>query len=165
MNSSEESLQRSNASAAGAHFSSALPRTAFDADVLIYAAVHGHPLGKRVAALFSNSDSTAGVGSVLLLSEVLAKPMRDAPESQEVAALLSLLSRLDLRPLDEATARLALVLAVSYRLRAADAAHLATAISAGATRFLTNNRKDFPQSITEIDIVYPEELPEPIAAD
>ena len=165
MSSSGESLQRSNASATGAHSAHALPRTAFDADVLIYAAVHGHPLGKRVATLFSDGNSTAGVGSVLLLSEVLATPMRDDPESQEVAALLSLLSRLDLRPLDEATARLALVLAGSYRLRAADAAHLATAISAGATRFLTNNSKDFPESITEIDIVYPEDLPDSIAAD
>jgi predicted nucleic acid-binding protein len=140
------------------------PDTAFDADVLIYAAVRGHPLGTRVAALFAEEDAgTAGVGSVLLLSEVLAKPMRENPESDEVAALLSLLSRLDLRPLDEATARLALVLAVSYRLHAADAAHLATAISAGAAHCLTNNRKDFPQTITEIGIVYPDELPDPVA--
>ena len=133
---------------------------AFDADVLIYAAADGHPIGTRVAQLLSTAtDDTVGVGSVLLLTEVLAKPMRDDPESDEVAALVGVLSRVDLRPLDDATARLALALAVSYRLRAADAAHLATAVAAGAGRFLTNNRKDFPQTISEIDVIYPDQLP------
>ncbi|MCK0113360.1 PIN domain-containing protein [Ornithinimicrobium sp. F0845] len=137
------------------------PLTAFDADVLIYAAAADHELGSRVAALFADPDEAgvAGTGSVLLLPEVLAKPMRDDPESEEVAGLLGLLSRLELRALDEATGRLALALAVRHGLRAADAAHLATAVAAGADRFLTNNRKDFPQTITEIDVVYPDDLP------
>lgn len=133
------------------------PVTAFDADVLIYAAATGHPLGTRVRLLFRQADFV-GVGSVLLLAEVLAKPMRVDPTSPETVALVGLLARLDLRPLDVATGRLALALASSYRLRAADAAHLATAVAAGADRFLTNNHKDFPQSISEIDIVYPDEL-------
>lgn len=133
------------------------PVTAFDADVLIYAAATGHPLGTRVRPLFRQADFV-GVGSVLLLAEVLAKPMRVDPTSPETSALVGLLARLDLRPLDVATGRLALALASSYRLRAADAAHLATAVAAGADRFLTNNRTDFPQSISEIDIVYPDEL-------
>ena len=134
--------------------------TAFDADVLIYAAAAGHPLGQHVAELFRDpARASAGVGSVLLLTEVLSKPMRDDPESAETAALLSLLSRLDLRPVDEPTARLALTLAISHGLCAADAIHLATAVAAGADRLLTNNRKDFPQTIEEIDIVYPDDLP------
>lgn len=136
------------------------PATAFDSDVLIYAAAKRHPLGTRVAALFTDAGTqAAGTGSVLLLAEVLAKPMRDDPDSDETMSLLSFLSRLDLRPLDEPTARLALTLAVAHSLRAADAAHLATAVASGAERFLTNNRKDFPPSISEIDIVYPEDLP------
>jgi predicted nucleic acid-binding protein len=73
-------------------------------------------------------------------------------------ALISLLSRLELRSLDEATARLALALAASHGLRAADTVHLATAIRAGAQRFLTNNHRDFPKTISEIDVVYPDEL-------
>lgn len=136
--------------------------TAFDADVLIYAAIDGHPLGATVAALLAEtsteSSTSEAIGSVLLLTEVLAKPLRDDPDSDEAAALAKLLSRLDLRPLDPPTARLSLALAVSYGLRAADAAHFATAVSAGADRFLTNNRKDFPKTITEIDVVYPDEL-------
>lgn len=135
--------------------------TAFDADVLIYAAAENHPIGLPVAALMSRSgNAPAGIGSVLLLPEVLSKPMRENSESREVAALISLLSRLDLRAADESTSRLALALAISYGLRAADAIHLATAVAAGADRFLTNNRKDFPRSIIEIDVVYPDELQE-----
>lgn len=50
---------------------------------------------------------------------------------------------------------------MSYGLRAADSVHLATAIAAGADRFLTNNRTDFPKSIREIDVIYPDDLPDP----
>lgn len=132
--------------------------TAFDSDVLIYAATRNHPLGSRIAPLFGEPDAVR-TGSVLLLTEVLAKPMRDDPESDEIRALLSLISRLELHPLTESTSRLSLALAVSYGLRAADAAHLATAVAVGADRFLTNNRKDFPATIAEIDVVYPDALP------
>ncbi len=134
---------------------------AFDADVLIYAGVAGHPLGKRVRALFPvEPDSVAGVGSVLLLPEVLAKPMRDG-SVQEVAALAGLLGRLDLRSVDPVTAEVATTLASGYRLRAADAVHLATAVVFGADRFITNNRRDFPVSISEIKVTYPDDLDEP----
>lgn len=133
--------------------------TAFDADVLIYAAADGHPLGRHVAALLEREAAGGGaIGSVLLLTEVLAKPLRADPDSLEVAALLGVLSRLELRSLDEATAEIALALAVTYGLRAADAAHLATAVSAGAERFVTNNRKDFTPAIAEIAITYPDEI-------
>lgn len=133
--------------------------TAFDADVLIYAAADRHPLAVPVASLFAvEVEGPVGIGSVLLLPEVLTKPLREDPDSPEVKALAGLLGRLDLRPVDEATARLAVGLAVTYRLRAADAVHLATAVTSGADRFLTNNRRDFPTTIDEIDIVYPEDL-------
>lgn len=136
--------------------------TAFDADVLIYAAAPEHPLGRRVCVVFDAEPGViVGVGSVLLLAEVLAKPMRADPESSEVAVLTGLLSRLDLRPVEIRTGRLALDLAAKYGLRAADAIHLATAVLAGAQRFLTNNRRDFTREVTELDIIYPDDLPEP----
>jgi len=66
---------------------------AFDADVLIYAAVPGHPVGRRVAALFDATAAgvLAGAGSVLLLPEVLGKPLRHgaAEEVQILAGLLA----------------------------------------------------------------------------
>lgn len=135
---------------------------AFDADVLIYAAVPGHPLGSPVLALFpeeppSEVGIVAGVGSTLLLPEVLTKPTRDGT-ADEVAALAALLARLDLRPVDEAIASLAVALGASYGLRSADAVHLATAVAAGVDRFITNNRRDFPRSIEEVSVTYPIDL-------
>lgn len=131
---------------------------------MIYAAVADHPLGSRVRALFqvdssATSGEVAGIGSVLLIPELLAKPLRD-DAVEELEELGALLSRLDLRPADEATAELAAAFGASYGLRAADAVHLATAVGAGADRFLTNNRSDFPKTIGEIGIVYPDDLPD-----
>jgi predicted nucleic acid-binding protein len=137
---------------------------AFDADVLIYAAAAGHPLGQRVRRLFpieatSRTGAVAGIGSVLLIPELFSKPLRDGADS-EVEALAALLGRLDLRPVDEAIAQLAASLGSTHKLRAADAVHLATAVATGADRFITNNSSDFTKHITEIDVVYPDELPE-----
>lgn len=138
---------------------------AFDADVLIYAAVPGHPLGRRVRALFptestAETGAIAGTGSVLLIPELLTKPMRDGAES-EIEALAALLARLDLRPADQAIAELATSLGAAHGLRAVDAVHLATAVAVGADRFITNNSSDFPKTMAEIDVTYPLELPEP----
>jgi predicted nucleic acid-binding protein len=137
---------------------------AFDADVLIYAAVEGHPLGTRIRALFpldpvESSGTVAGIGSVLLIPELLTKPLRD-DATDELDELGALLGRLDLLPVDEATAELATALGASYRLRAVDAVHLAAAVGGGADRFLTNNQADFPKTVREVDVVYPEDLPE-----
>lgn len=138
---------------------------AFDADVLVYAAAPRHPLGRRVRALFpaeptARTGAVAGTGSVLLIPELLIKPMRDRAGS-EIEALTVLLARLDLRPVDEAIAELAASLGALHGLRAADAVHLATAVGVGADRFITNNSSDFPKTIAEIDITYPADLPEP----
>lgn len=138
---------------------------AFDADVLIYAAVPGHSLGRRVLALLpdepgSEREPSAGIGSVLLLPELLSKPVREQA-NDEVGTLTALLSRLDLLPVDQATAELAVALGARYGLRAAGAVHLATGVGAGADRFITNNERDFPRTMTEIDVTYPRDLPEP----
>lgn len=132
----------------------------FDADVLVYAAVHGHPLGRRVLRIFREAPGAfVGAGSVLLLPEVLSKPLRDG-QPDEVRSLAALLARLDLRPVDETTAEIATVLGAKYGMRAADATHLATAVSLGAGRFITNNKRDFPRSIDEVQVTYPEDLPD-----
>ncbi|MEV1292526.1 PIN domain-containing protein [Pseudonocardia sp. NPDC049635] len=129
------------------------------ADVQIYAAVSGHPLGSPVRALFPDEPAAvAGIGSVLLLPEVLAKPLRER-RSDEVAALTGLLSRLRLHPMDPVTAEVATSLAAAYRLRAAEATHLATAVVAGSDRFVVSDRKAFGPGISEVDVVHPEQLP------
>ncbi len=136
---------------------------AFDADVLIYAAAPGHPLGERVAAMFPEGPvrglrGRVGIGSVLLVPEVLSKPLKEA-SAADVRKLSELLGRLDLRPVDRAIAAKAAVLRAHYKLRTVDATHLATAISMGAHRFITNNKRDFGPFIKEIDITYPADLP------
>lgn len=138
---------------------------AFDSDVLIYAAAPRHELGRRVKVLFpvdpvAAGGPMAGIGSVLLVPELLTKPRRSGADV-EARALGALLARLDLLPTDSATAALATALGADYGLRAVDAVHLATAVGAGADRFITNNRSDFAKTITEIDIVYPDDLPDP----
>ncbi len=135
---------------------------AFDADVLIYAALGVPPLGPPVAALFPTEPDAegmarVGIGSVLLVPELLTKPLREHAET-EVTALTWFLARLDLLPVDLATGDLAAVLGARYRLRAADAVHLATAVQGGADRFVTNNRKDFTRRIVELEVVYPSDL-------
>ncbi len=132
---------------------------AFDADVLIYAANPRDPVGAVVLANLPplHNGKPTGVGSVLLLAEVLTKPTRSG-DTDEILALAVILSRLDLKPVDRATAELAVTIGGAYGLRSADAIHLASAMNAGADRFITNNKKDFPKSIAEIDITYPEDL-------
>lgn len=132
---------------------------AFDADAIIYAAVPDHPLGRRVLALFLAAGPRPGAGSVLLLPEILSRPLRNG-DTSEVRILAGLLSRLDLRPVDRATAELATALGSKYGLRATDATHLGTAIAMGADRFITNNRRDFGRAITELQVTYPADLPE-----
>jgi predicted nucleic acid-binding protein len=133
---------------------------AFDADVLIYACVPGHPLGEPVRALFRGSGpEPVGIGSTLLIPELLTKPTRTGAE-QELRALELLLGRLELLAVDRFTAELAVVLGAEYGLRAVDAMHLATAVNAGADRFITNNHRDFTADVDVIDIVDPESLME-----
>ena len=59
------------------------------------------------------------------------------------------------------TAAQAAVLGAKYKLRGPDATHLAAAIAMGATRFITNNSKDFGPFIKEIDVTFPADLPGP----
>jgi predicted nucleic acid-binding protein len=138
---------------------------AFDADVLIYAAIPGHPLGRRVRALFPATAvplpaAKVGVGSAFLVPELLSKPLREE-DAGTVTSLSWFLGQLDLWPADGTIAAHAAVLGAKYRLHAPDATHLATAIKMGARRFITNNSNDFAKSIKEIEVTYPCDLPDP----
>jgi predicted nucleic acid-binding protein len=131
---------------------------AFDADCLIYAAASGHPLGFRVAGLFGRTLDGQRIGSTVLIPELLTKPIREQ-RTEELRRLGFFLARLDLRPVDRAVASLAAALGARYRLRAADAIHLATAVHHGADRFITNNRRDFDSAnVAETAVTYPGEL-------
>lgn len=132
---------------------------AFDSDALIYAADLENELGQRVFGLFRTDLEPVGIGSLLLVTEVLVTRPESRPD--EIDEIGVLLDRLDLRAVDRRIADAAAVLRGQYRLKTVDAVHLATALDAGADRFITNNSRDFPKSITEIDITYPMDLPAP----
>jgi predicted nucleic acid-binding protein len=93
----------------------------------------------------------------LLLPELLGEPMR-AKATDQVDALLEVLARLDLHVVDRQIATVATTFAAKYELKAVDATYLATAVVMGADRFITNNQKDFPKTISELDVVYPADL-------
>jgi predicted nucleic acid-binding protein len=97
------------------------------------------------------------VGSVLLVPELLSKPIREQ-RIAELERLEGLLARLELLDVNAVVASLAASLGARYRLRAADAVHLATAVDSGADRFITNDRRDFPADIAEIDVTYLDRL-------
>lgn len=124
---------------------------AFDSNVLIGAA-------RKVAPNLSDrraiSGSPSRLGSVMLLPEVLSKPIRVGDDS-ELSALNVLLAAFDLKSVDEEIADAAVTLGAKYGLKAPDAIHLATAVVWGAERFYTHNTKDFGDHITEIDVVVP----------
>jgi predicted nucleic acid-binding protein len=130
----------------------------FDADVLIYAAHPGHELGTRVRALMAPPRNATNVGSTLLVTEVLTKPVRQE-DWQQVNDLRSILATIHMHDVTAPISDLAVDLGAKYGLRARDAVHLATAVMAGADRFVTNNRRDFRKQIAEVDITYPDELP------
>lgn len=95
----------------------------------------------------------------MLIPELMIKQIR-LGETHEVDDLSSLLARLSLRAVDEDTAHLAVEMGARYGLKTVDGVHLATAVLAGADRFITNNRRDFMKHIAEIDITYPDDLPD-----
>lgn len=123
---------------------------AYDADILIYAA-RNDDLG--TAALNELRRGVQRMGSVILLPEVLSRPLRNKDEAEH-EFLVRWLSQIDLKPVDEEIAEAATTLGAKYRLKVANAIHLATAVVWGAERFHTNNRRDFDGQITEVEVVY-----------
>jgi predicted nucleic acid-binding protein len=129
---------------------------AFDADVLIYTA-RGDDLG--ASARRAVDGCAERIGSLVLLPEVLSKSVREGMGS-EYAHLADVLATIDLKPVDREVAEAAMAFGAKYRLRAADAIHLATAVVWGAERFHTNNRRDFGPHVTEVEVVHPDSLVE-----
>ena len=133
---------------------------AFDADVLIYAAIQGNPLGAKVRALLLDETLQGErLGSTLLIPELLIKPQRTRDQTQ-LTLLIAYLQRLELLAASRDVANLAVQLGAAYGLKPMDALHLATAVQGGADQFLTNNRKDFKKNeVLELTVIYPDELP------
>ncbi len=142
-----------------ATLSAAHPRIAIDANVLIYVLEGILPIGLAARELIDAADSGAVQASLSSVGqlEVLAGPARagDAVRFEMMADEIRSL-HVRLVPLDSAIAEDAAWLRGDGRLELADAIHVASAKAAGATAFVTNDRRI--QSSPGLDVVYLSDL-------
>jgi predicted nucleic acid-binding protein len=84
-----------------------------------------------------------GVTSAVTLAEILAKPFADKNFSlvDEIKFTLKSFSSLSITPVDEKLAEAAALIRARYMIRLPDALQLAAAIQAGATLFVTNDKR------------------------
>lgn len=116
----------------------------FDTNLLIYF-VQAHPrYGPWCRRLFGRikSGQNSAVTSAVTLLEVLVEPYRreDHELAQAFYALLSSYSGLRWLPVTLPVADLAAQLRARYRLSTPDAIQIATALDAGATGFIGNDK-------------------------
>lgn len=134
-------------------------RIALDSNVLIYLLEGAGPLAEAAAILFDSVESgeREGVLSAIGLIEVLVGPAQ-AGDAQvfELTAETIRDSRLRVMPLDGGTAEDAAWIRGSLGIGIEDAVHLASARNAGATVFVTNDRRI--RSIPRLAVVYLDDL-------
>jgi predicted nucleic acid-binding protein len=84
-----------------------------------------------------------GVTSAVTLAEILTKPFADKNFSlvDEIKFTLKSFSSLSITSVDEKLAEAAALIRARYMIRLPDALQLAAAIQAGATLFLTNDKR------------------------
>lgn len=135
-------------------------RIAIDSNVLIYLLEGSGELADRAAALIDGiaAGQAEGVMSVLALAEVCAGPARigDLAMVERYADELTSLEQVSVVELDAEIAVDAAVLRGQTKLLMGDAIHLATARAAGATAFVTNDRRI--SSRPGVEVVYLDEL-------
>jgi predicted nucleic acid-binding protein len=132
-------------------------RVGIDAFVVIDYAT-ANPLSVAVVTeLFQRirDGHLVGVGSTVLLAEVLVRsggdPVREAPYRD-------LLAMLRIEPVSLTVSERAAVLRRAYRFSTPDALHLATALMAGCEAFATSDETHFPRAAGEVRILVPQLL-------
>jgi predicted nucleic acid-binding protein len=83
------------------------------------------------------------VTSTVTLAEILTKPFADKSFSlvDEIKFTLESFSSLSIVPVDEKLAEAAALIRARYKIRLPDALQIAAAVQAGATLFLTNDKR------------------------
>lgn len=130
-------------------------RIALDSNVLIYLLETAGPLADTAAAIVDalEAGEIEGVMSAVGLLEILVGPANsgDAAAFEHTADAIRDL-RLRIVPLDGRTAEDAAWIRGSLGIGVEDAAHLVSARNAGATAFVTNDRRI--RSIPRLEVVY-----------
>ena len=131
-------------------------KVGFDSNVLIYLLDGSGPLAETSGALVDAIAAGSGQGilSTLALAEICSGPARgdDGAMVERLAYEISALENFRLVPFSRELAVEAAVVRGSSSLTLADAIHLASARSAGATVFVTNDRRIRP--INKLDVAY-----------
>lgn len=135
-------------------------RVGIDSNVLIYLLEGSSPLADVAGGLLDALAEGAGAGvlSALAVAEVSTGPARvgDAAMVQRYADELTSLENVQVVAMDAVVAIEAALIRGSGPLTLADAIHLATARLAGATAFVTNDRRI--RSIDRLQVLYLDEL-------
>ncbi len=115
---------------------------------------------RRIAPIVEaiGNGSCSGVCSTIVLLEILVRPLKlgRTDLAAQYEDILTSQTSLTIRPVDTLIAREAARLRASYQLRTPDAIHLATAHLAGASVFLTNDRR--LKQVRELTVVAVDEL-------
>ncbi len=135
-------------------------RAGIDSNVLIYLLEGSGPEADAAGALLDAiaGGESQGVLATLAIAEVGTGPARvgDTAMVERYADELSSLENIRVIPLDRTAAVEAACIRGSGRLSLADAIHLATSLLAGATAFITNDRR--LASIRGLEVAYLDEL-------
>jgi uncharacterized protein len=134
-------------------------RIAFDSNVLIYLLERNDARAEAVAWVIDELSAGGGTGvlAAIGVAEVLAGPARgDDPIAFEMLAAALRDLGFDNPPLNAAAAEDAAWISGHTGARLPDAVHLACARSAGATAFLTNDRRI--HSRHGLEVVYLDDL-------
>lgn len=115
-----------------------------DTMLFIYYFEDAPPYARILQPLFEALErgTHRGVASTLTVLELLVKPLRErrTREAAEYRAALEGFPNLQLVPLDAAVAAEAAGLRARHALRTPDAVQVASALTGGATIFITNDR-------------------------
>ncbi len=118
-------------------------KIALDSVIFIYALEGNAEFGDRVLKIFEaiEQGKCQGFACDLVLAELMVKPLREGQVeiAQEYVTELPKFPNLTFRSITRATVITAASLRGSSNLGLVDALHLATAIEAGCTVFLTND--------------------------
>ena len=135
-------------------------RLAIDTNVLVYVLEPSEPRATIGRALIDAFESglTRGVLSVIGLAELTAGPARlaDPAHVERYVAEIRSIEGLHFQPLTAEIAIDAAVIRGPRGIGLADAIHLASARAAGATAFVTNDRR--LRSSVRLEVVYLDDL-------
>ncbi len=126
-----------------------------DTSVFIYQLEEYPPQADVTTDLFRliQAGRTSAVTSVVTVTELIVKPLQlgriDTADDYE--RLLSDFPNLAIVDIDRAIARLAASLRARYRLGSPDALQLASGLTAGATAFVTNDRR--LRRVRELEVI------------